>query len=471
MRTRWTRAFALATLGLGGIALPPQAAETAAGLRHFRFIKPVVAMSSAREELAAAVFDADVYTHAAAGFADLRLVDQDGALVPFLIEKQQHTKVVVATEPVSVTVESLTEKEGNRIEVVVSLARDAEPATGIEIVTPLRDFEKHVTVFGSRADSATWKELVRDQPIFDYSRFMDVRSTRIELPDNDCTAYRVEFGNVSDLRTSTFMEMTRTVQGAEPTTETGRHIIERRDFRIDRLEFSRRRRREGERVDADVAWAVADIEFPPHPERGQSAILVRTARQPLTAFRFVTGNRNFSRAVTVQIPRNGPGTTAWVDLAVGAIREISFRDVRRRELTIEFPETRAALYRVLVHNGDSPPLEFTGIEGIGRAYQALFLAYPEKQYRLVFGDDRARPPVFDAAVLHILRQAKGREVLTLELEPLFENPESGKPLGLLALFENRWFLSGVIAIVVAALAWGIVSALRHVDAATVAGEE
>ena len=59
------------------------------------------------------------------------------------------------------------------------------------MVTPLKNFERHVRVFGSQ-DSEDWSPLVDDAFVFDYSEIIDVHNDEIDTglaaspPFDDC---------------------------------------------------------------------------------------------------------------------------------------------------------------------------------------------------------------------------------------------------------------------------------------------
>src|SRR5207248_1203416 len=78
-----------------------------------------------------------------------------------------------------------------------------------------------------------------DGLIFDYSRFMDVRNRDIILPANVFRRFKLEIEQVLDERESPFLELTRGARGGPKDERVEIARIERRPFRIDRINLWR----------------------------------------------------------------------------------------------------------------------------------------------------------------------------------------------------------------------------------------
>jgi hypothetical protein len=469
LTVRYFRPRALALVLALGVCVTSRGADA---FRACRFVKPLDAAQVTRDEIAAVPLDREVYAHTRADFADVRLRQGDGPEVPFVLEKRRYPRTRFVDEQVPTQVEGLRELAGNRIEITVRVTRQTLPVAFIQVETPLRDYEKQVSVCGSQ-DAVQWTSVVSGQPIFDYSRYMDVRGNRIEMPNTAFAVYRVAIENVTDMQSSVFLELTRQVRGVEPISEQGRTVLERRDFRIDRLTLWGRRAVEGEAADVEVEYPIAGFEARVDATRKWTELRIQTSREPLCALELVTSSRNFSRRVRVQVRRQGPGTTEpWIDIGDGHIQALAFRGAAKSQLTLRFPESRAAEYRLLVLDGDSPPLDFTGATGMGKAYRAVFLAAPGHRYRLYFGNERAQLPAYDAAaVLGALTPQRAPGPVELSPGALEPNPAYGRRDGLSGLLENRMLFGAAIALVLAGLGWGLARALRRIDQIAPPGSE
>lgn len=197
---------------------------------------------------------------------------------------------------------------------------------------------------------------------------------------------------------------------------------------------------------------------------GHTLIEIPMRRQPLTGFLVETPNRNFSRRARVQVPE-GPGVRGdWETIGEATLSRIDFREVQREELEVTFPERRAARYRMIIENGDSPPLRVVGFRAKGPAYRLVFLAAPSADYRLFYGSESAERPEYDTAPLRTLLDRHYRPIeATLgseERNPAFGSRSDG---GIRAVLSNPFVLGGLIALLLILLAWGLYRAGQRVD--------
>jgi hypothetical protein len=454
----------LATLLLALIGSGLWAGETLAFA-----VRRAVADIPEREELAAVELDREVHGATRDGFPDLRLQDAAGQAVPFIIQRHTRTSSVWSehAEPARRVDGLVPDAEGNRLEVIVEPPRTDPPRTDppawIELVTPIRDFEKRVSVY-LPAPGGTWQALSENQPIYDYSRFMDVRRCRIQLPPAPVAErYRVLISDVTESTASAFVELTTQSGGAQPDAETVRRVLHRRDFRIDRIDFGYRVLEE--RRDVPV-WA----EYPLHitaTERDAKAGLTRltldSGRLPIAALRLAIADRNISRAVYVEVRRAlDDGTFDWQRLGQDTLRRLDFRDVQEEALTVSLTETRAAELRLVVVDNDSAPLTVQGVTAVCPVYRVLFLARPGAACQLAYGSRDAPPPRYDTEVLQRLFDRKDREVRTLRLQAAGGPAELPRENPLVRALNSRTTLLLVLGLAVVVLALATLTAARRI---------
>lgn len=444
-----------ATLGLAAVA---QAFEPS----DFRFRKAVSGSSARADTVAAIALDADLYEATRAGFPDVRLIADSGRETAFLIERITESRYAPSREPVATRVVLLRERPDNRLEVTFELEPKQEPAAGLTIHTPLRDYEHAVQVDGS-ADGQSWTPLVSNAVIFDYARFMDVRSPEVALPTNAFRHYRLVVSDVTDEQSSALMQLTRERREQGGNAEIRTTHVEKRPFRIDRVLFWREVPRLADRSDARQAWPVAGYSATNDPKDQTTIVHVRTRREPLTAFTIGTTSRNFVRAAAIEVPSVGGVRPAWRPIAAANLRRLSVRGGQPDDLTIAFAEHREAEYRIVIRNADSEPLEITGIEAEGNRYRALLVPAPGARYSLLYGSDTAERPNYDTA--QFLAGCGAAEAVSWSVGPQEPNPAFAERR------TTRWWRvwnSGpafgiAIALMVAALAYGAFRATRRID--------
>ena len=382
--------------------------------------------------------------------------------MPYLIEKVAESCTQTVRETSASEVVSLHEQD-NTVEVVVSLGRDAPPADGLTVYTPLLNYERRLRVFGSD-DGKDWSLLVGNGLVFDYSRFMDVRNSEVRLPKNHYRKLKIIIDAITDSRESPFMELTRKLKDGAEQERTERTTLERRPLRIDRLEFWHEAQREIGRQDKKTAYPV-EFRTEEDPKEKATLVHLRTRRQPLTEVKLETTSRNFSRTVVVEKPVTHGVRTDWVAVVQSQIRLIDFRGFHSEDLTIGFPEHREEEYRIVIRNEDNPPLCITGVKARGNVYRAVFLAAADEPYRVYYGSEQVAQPKYDvAAVLLPLRQGSNAVAAMLgPRSPIRRPAQSRATSSAPPPVEQPVGAGHVGVLLVAVLGWALFHATRRIS--------
>jgi hypothetical protein len=434
----------------------------AAQPNEFRFRKDIERRDAKAENIVAVPLDADVCAAARDGFPDLRVFDAEGKETPFLLEKATER----LTQPVHTECgKHVALKElADGLEVVLSLDANQLPADRLVIWTPLSNYERRVRVFGSKSGD-DWQPLVKDGLVFDYSRYMDVSNREILLPKNDYRRFKVVISDFADSKESPFLELTRRYRDGKESERVEKTVLERRPFRIDRIELWGTKDETMAESEKKVAYPVKMSRIEEDAADKTTIVYVAARREPLTELSLQTSSRNFSRAVSLQTPTMRGPRNRWTDIAHGQISVLDFGHFHRATLSVSFPEQRQAEYRIVIHNEDSPPLKITGVKAKGDQYRAVFLAGPSQTYRLCYGADETETPKYDAiAVLAPLR-LQGGQPTECALAAESANAATGQsaPLNARRLLGDPRVLGGAILLLVIALGWAIYRAMRRIN--------
>jgi hypothetical protein len=430
---------------------------------RFRFSKALDRAAAQDDEIVAFCLDSDVYAATRAGFPDLRVFDEAGAEAPYQLELDVEFREERTRQDMAPKVVSLRE-DGNMIEVRLRLPENSPNAAGLNIVTPQRNYERKVQVFGSQ-DGADWTPLVPDGIIFDYSRYMDVSNREIALPANSFRQFKLSIGDVTDEKESPYKELTRTFRSGKVEQRVERTEIEKRTFRIDRIVAWHDVLRQRVRTIKTVAYPVAEFDSKEDAEKKLTILSVRTRREPISRFTLETPSRNFYRQAVVEVPVVKGVNREWRRIGEATLSNFRFRSHHREQLTIAFPEQREETYRIVLHNEDNPTLGITGVKAEGNIHRVVFLAEPSKAYRVVYGSETAEAPKYEAgAVLAALRREDFQPV-EAQLGAQVANTEFGGEPGLAVrkLLNNWFFLGGVICLMVVVLGWSLFRAGRHLE--------
>ncbi len=415
------------------------------------------------ERLLTVRFDADVYDHTSPDFSNVRVEDDRGQSVAFNLGEVRGTdsRTVRSTWKPKTTSARREEVDGEeRLFVTLTLDEDAAIPTGLTILTPLHNFEQTVVVESS-SDGEAWVACGDAGLIFDYARFIDIRNDELSLPETKDRFFRLTIARPTLDEEARLLEITRRLQGDREASRDESTRIERVPFRIDGVEFFRETSEAVASTPLTQVYAAGDLTVIEDPESQQTIVQITSQREPLTSFTLATPSRNFSRGVVVQVLEEG-SDDAWRPLAESRLSYVDFQDFQRESLKVAFPPTRERAYRLVIDNGDNPPLEVAGVEAEGRMHAVVFLAESERSYQLVYGDEVERPVSQDSAVLKELLD-KGFAPQEGRLgEPRREQPEAA-PRPWWEPFTNPWTLILVAAALVVLLGRGLVAAAKRVD--------
>jgi hypothetical protein len=370
-------------------------AATAPGL--FPLEKTITLQADHRAEVGQWVMDADLFSALDNPYGNLRLYDTNGKETPFLIRNKADTRSVVSYAPVSVSssVESLRQLPDNHIELVVTRTASDPMVAGIQFQSNIRNFEKLVTVSGSN-DRSTWVPLVETAPIYDYSRFIDLRRDKINFAPSSYTAYRIEISNMTEKQDSPLVSLIRQTRGTDTPTEKEATSFRREPFRIDQIRFLERR----EHITSDATETaeadVTDLKVAHDAKARTTLVTFSTRRQPVTAITLLTDDSNFSRSATVEgesdvIPHG------WATLSAGTLSRIRIGGTRQEQLMLKLTATRYKQYRITIRDMDNPPLEITGIKILHNQVEGLFFPKSSTPYRLCYGGQDRPYPSYDVA--------------------------------------------------------------------------
>ena len=429
--------------------LAPVLALAALTADAFHWSRPVEGAPVAQTTVVAVPFDAAVFAATADDFRDLRLLNDVGVETPRAVEKlravRQHSvQRAVAAKPVA-----LKELPENRIEAVFELIATNAVADGFSVTTPLRDFQHNVKVEGS-SDGVTWTTLVAEAPLLDYTRYMDLRHLDVKLPPSSFRRFKLTISNVTEEQTQPFTHLMQQTGGRNGNMEQRSVDLRKQTFRVDRVNFWRTEMVDGAAEEVRTDWPLNDFKVERDAKEHTTLVTIQTGRLPLNRLTLELAENNFSRTVELQIPTVRNGVAAWDHAGSARLLSIALPGFAKRELEINFGELRAERVRLVLRDGDNPPLTIKTITGSGPTWRALFLAEPSRSYRLLYGAEQLTAPNYDLdSVLATAR--RGLKPIEWKLGTPVENKAykpTGAPLGWL---NSSWLFGGAIALMLLVL--------------------
>lgn len=450
--------------GVTGVMLLLFGSAAADDDHSFRLERKILTDVPTQDEIVAVTLDSDVYGATRNNFPDLRVLDAADRSVPFLIQREQEVLTRTIRKAWTVPHPSLQSPEENGLEIRFTLEPEDPQPLGLRFVTPLKDFEQRVRVFG--IDNGKEESLTEDALIFDYSQYMDVRRTEIPLPETSAREFRIVLDKLTAEQESELMEFTRTFRNNAEESLTEKATRQRRPFRIDRIELWTELAEELYTRDLTKPWPVRGLKVKQDADNKRTVAEFETNGEPVTSLTIVTSSRNFARHVLVQTDDGSAQGTQrdWSTISEGTISQFQLRGLQEENLQISISENRSRRMRILVENVDSPEITIDGVEASGVSYQVVFLADPEHTYRLTYDSPVAQLPSHDVTAL--------RTALANKLTPLaaslgpptaITNPVTPVSFELKQLLNNPLLLGTIVGLLVLALGWGLYQASKRIE--------
>lgn len=406
--------------------------------------------------VAAVTLDGHVFGNSLPGLADVRVLDGTGREVPRVIQPEREYVFEERHTPRAAKLKGLEQLPEGGLAVVCEIERtNAVALTRLTVRTPLRDYEQTVTLY-VRDGEGGWRPVKQAEPLFDYSRFADVKKETVDLPALTNRLFRLVIGRADDRVFSSYTAVTEEAG----RTQVKRFSVEQRPFRIDAVFF-----RDTERVavakDRRERMDVRGVNVTEDAGRKETVLEFEAGRQPVVGLALDPEQQNFERAVTVECSVAG----GWRTVAEGGAARSRLPGVPPADrLELGFGEVRAERVRVRVRNDDNPPLTFGegGVSLVRQAYRAVFIAEKGQRYRLAYGNPEVKaPPVYEQGVTAYLNS--GRKAAEWRVAPPPQGEVTYGARVRLRQFLAKHGLSLLSVLVMAALAALILRAVRHVN--------
>jgi hypothetical protein len=314
------------------------------------------------------------------GLDDLRLFDDHGRELPFLLERPvQPPKVVRAPARFDVAMEA--EKTIATLETGM-----VQPLAGLTLETPARDFLKAVFLEGSR-DGKTWETIAQHQPVFRLAG----GASRLLLP--------------LPPETWAFVRLTVNDRSSPPIPLTGAllHATSPEPAPSEPFDLKIVGREEGSDQSRLILEAAA-------------------AQVTLAGIKFETPERLFTRPVSLAYRHYGENEVRETVLTRDTIYRIALEGqptTSRLEIATDiFLPSRELI--LTIHNSDSPPLPVSSILARRRPVLISWLAAAPGPFHLLSGNSLCSAPRYDIAALPKSVEA---ELITAGVSgPIVPNP-------------------------------------------------
>jgi len=337
---------------------------------------------------------AETLDAARAALEDLRLYDDSGNELPYLIERPSPaSKVTQSAKSFSVALNSHT--------TVIKLETGmTQPLDGVTLETPATSFIKAVQIEGS-TDGRRWETLTQGQPVF--------------RQPNGASQLRIAFpaGTWRSLR------LTVDDQRSQPIPFTGARV-----------------HAAAAEITPGEAFAVTIAERYENPGETRLTLNLGAANLDLAALHLETTEPLFTRQVTLAVPQVSEDSIREQTIGQGTVYRVAIEGqtaVANLSLPVE-TRVRSRELLILIRNQDSPPLTVTAVRAERRPVYLAFFARTNSVHHLLTGNSRCAAPRYDLAALGA--SLGNVAVSPIKLSPLADNPSYRAPEVLAGIQED-----------------------------------
>jgi len=328
------------------------------------------------------------------GLEDLRVYDQAGAEVPFLIEHPTPAPKIVRNAKSFQT--SL-----NPQSTVITLETGlTQPLDGITLETPASDFIKAVQIEGS-ADGRSWRKLAQGKPIFRQPG--GASQLHLKIPP----------------AVWPWLRLTVDDQRSQPIPFSGARV----------------HAASGESApDEPVPVTIAERQESPGETR--LTLNLPAANLNLSEVQMETPEPLFTRQVSLAVPQMAENSIREQLLGGGVIYRLAIEGQPvsvRLSLPLE-AQVRSRELLMLIRNYDSPPLPVTSVRAMRRPVYLVFLAKQAGAHYLLTGNPHCSAPQYDLAGFGA--NLKSIAVAPTKFSPFTDNP-GYRPPEVLPDIENN----------------------------------
>jgi hypothetical protein len=355
-------ASTILSLVLGALSMAADLPQQWRAWRYWRAVQVQGAGS-----ISYVALDKEVLTNSANELADLRVVDEAGAEVPYVLRLAPFPpKPEVAEQQLQTVLRENSFVPGQYTQVVIDVGARAKFHHLVRVDTPETDFINWVEVAASD-DAHTWRIVKARAPI---SRFLkeNIKGDQsVRYSENNARYLRLRIAESDHSFAVSGVSVYAVTEASPPV----------------------------------LAPTSLPLTLPAVPEASSDPSLTQwtvdlgTQSLPVSELEFSSEQAEFFRAVRVSSSSDGK---EWQSVSGGAISRYNAGDTIEESLHIPLYDAWGPRYwRVQVLNGNDTGLTSVRLALAARSRLVVFRALPDRRYRLLYGNARASAPQYDFA--------------------------------------------------------------------------
>lgn len=392
----------------------------------WQFCKPIEGQSSSA--LGYITLDTEALLNSNPGYADLRVIDNQGKETPFkLIESTGEAEI----ESTQATATNITSLPGKYSSITLNLGKRM-PSNRLLINTPDHNFTCRVEVAGMN-ETGTWEVLRDDAYIFDFSRGNNARSAEVTYPECDYSTLRVRIfaDNKRVIKASG-----ATIVWKQPTTRKSTVLYDGK----------------------------GTIRENTKDKTTEISLKLKGSNIPSGSIQIFSPAINYQRNVEVMGSRNGKD---WTFIGDGYVLEYKAAKFNGEISNIGFSGGNYSRIKVVIHNEDNDPIPVNRLVIGTQERQLAFTPRTGTSYKLFYGCANAMYPNYDIQSLYGYISNSGLVKDLFILGPQETNPDYVKIVVTKPWLEaNPWVIwVAMIAVMVVLIAF-VLKLARQIKAGT-----
>jgi hypothetical protein len=371
----------LAALTFALVAPPPALSEQWV---HFQAWRPIDTSPAAQPGLVRFALPVAMYGSTQPDLGDIRVIDDTGREVPFVIDSAQPRPIETWNEA---TLSDAGFIPGQDTQVVADVGATRVLHNTLRLAVPESESDFFVWVGVDASDDRnTWRVVRERAPIFRFRADGLAGQQQVAFPETSSRWLRIRVLDsqhrfpVDGVSVSREVPVTTERQTLPAPVTLNPRSPERKSW-----------------LDADLG--VKDV--------------------PVTSVSFTAAQPEFHRPVAVSVSDDG---AAWTEVAQADI----YRERGSEQLSVDVPEGRGRYWRVTIYNRNDAPIDGLQARLLTTPRYVVFRQEPGRSYFVLYGNSRATAPVYDFASLTTREQRDAAPVVRTGAESsnaAYQSPE------------------------------------------------
>ena len=326
--------------------------------------------------------DGHVAVHTRRDLGDLRLFNQDGLIVPYLLQQAAKRSQRRIREPLQSRLADIERVGEGRLQIGVE-AKGKVPASGLEFATSSRGFKHAVDV--DVLVQGQWQRLVTGATIYDRGKLSQHREVTVMLPAHAAVDYRIKVGPDQHQGVGPVRTVTQTAHDDGRSSVTEIRAVPDKVLQVSAIQlFSFVKRVEAKAI--YDTWPVTPSGSE-QTDRNETMVAFPRGPRELTSIGLTVGEQAWARTVILE---GQAGEGMWQRL--GSARFVAVSGAEQGDHMIHLGADRHEQYRLRIPNNDEAPLTVRTVLLRGPRYELAFI--PTGPVSLSYGNPTKGHPQY-----------------------------------------------------------------------------